>query len=239
MGCIMSNKVVLAQVSACFSKSYQPEKEVLLITGGRQPDVNWLQQLAHEKIIYCADHGLDICRKAGIMPHYVIGDGDSAESKNWQWAVKNNIPMEILPQDKDYTDTQVSLKKIIRDYHAPVIYTTGIWGGRFDHLYSSIFSLAAEKSVNNIICCGADDKESIFILENETVVLECKDIPQSISLVPLSEKCHKVSIDNVKWPLTDVTLMQNKPYAISNVLNENKTFTVTCGSGILGLYFYW
>lgn len=235
----MSYTVSLAQISACFSKNYQFKREVLLITGGRQPDIKWLQQLAKDKIIYCADHGLDICRKAGIMPDYVVGDGDSAQIENWQWAQKNNIPMEILPQDKDYTDTQLALQKIIKDYPAAVIYVTGIWGGRFDHLYSSILSLAAEKAANNIICCGLDDKESIFILENEIVILECKKTPKSISLLPLTDNCSNVSIDNVKWPLTDVMLRQNKPYAVSNVLKDNNTFTVSCGKGILGVYFYW
>ena len=50
----------------------------LLITGGRAPKADWLNQLCDMnnfvKII-AADHGIDSCQNANLTPDLLIGDG--------------------------------------------------------------------------------------------------------------------------------------------------------------------
>lgn len=151
--------------------------QILLITGGRAPSSAWLQKIAAGKKIYCADHGLDICLQADLMPDYILGDGDSATAGNWQAAKRMGVPFEQFPSAKDLTDTQLALQIIGKHYAKVQITVTACWGGRFDHLYSSMFSLAALAG-KNIRVCAADEKEVLFYLSDEGAMFHCMQKPQ-------------------------------------------------------------
>ncbi|WP_182188501.1 thiamine diphosphokinase [Pectinatus frisingensis] len=234
----MIYKLSLPEILVSYETSSATTNKLLLISGGRAPESAWLQSVSRQRIIYCADHGIDICRHSGVMPDYILGDGDSAAADNWQWAKKSNIPLAEYPVDKNLTDTQLVLQVIAEKYHQNDIVITGAWGGRFDHLYSSIFSSASLAAQNNIIC-AADEKETLLYLQNGTLQVKCHSMPISISLLPLSTVCEAVSINGVKWPLHKVVLQQYWPYAISNVLQKDSVLEVTVGKGLLGIYFCW
>ena len=92
----------------------------LLITGGRAPKADWLNQLCDMnnfvKII-AADHGIDSCQNANLTPDLLIGDGDSASASAWQWAAEQHVPTQKYPRAKDYTDTQLALELKIGRAH--------------------------------------------------------------------------------------------------------------------------
>lgn len=229
--------VLLPEVHSQTGEDDDAFAKILLITGGRAPDSTWLKKIAAGKKIYCADHGLDICLRAGLTPDYILGDGDSAAADNWQAAKSMGVPFEQFPSAKDLTDTQLALQIIGKYYAKAQITVTACWGGRFDHLYSSMFSLAALAG-KNMRVCAADEKEVLFYLSDERAMFHCMQKPLSISLLSFSSICEKVSIDNVRWPLKNVTLKQNEPYAVSNE-TAKMDFTVSAGKGMLGVYLCW
>ena len=136
---IMNNILELPQLIAKFSYEL-PKNQTVLISGGNPPDVQWLKSICENKNIFCADHGIDICKEADIKPLQLIGDGDSATSEAWQWAVDNDVTITKVPTKKDVTDTQLALQIIDDKYPASSVILTGAWGGRFDHAFSTIFS---------------------------------------------------------------------------------------------------
>lgn len=238
-GKTMPNVIDLPEVKILQMDRDEANEWPLVIAGGRAPEINWLQVVAVKKRIYCADHGLDICLQAGLKPVYVLGDGDSACAKSWQWAKDSGIPLCELPRDKDYTDTQLILKMLKKDYSRAPIMLTGGWGGRFDHLYSTLFSLSNMVAKDYNICVG-DDKEMMLYLHNERVEFKCSQIPLSISFIPFTESCNSVSVNGTKWPLKKSILLQNQPNATSNVLAAGKdSFTVKNDEGVLGVYICW
>lgn len=208
----------------------------LLVTGGRPPQPSWLQKLQGFSCCWAADHGIDICHQAGLLPDCLIGDGDSASSAAWNWAVQQGIPLKKYPAAKDLTDTQLALE-LMADAGAPFLILTGAFGGRFDHAFSTIFSAAG----SSIPSCLIDESEALFyVTASSSVTLDFLATPKAISLLPLTASCSGAAINHVRWPLNGATLTQKLPNAVSNVLSaEQKNMTVSTSSGILGVYCYW
>ena len=129
----------LPQLTAVSASPAVPQEAGLLVSGGRAPDVRWLREAAQGRRLIAVDHGLDACQKAGLRPASLIGDGDSASPLAWQQAKASGIPIHAFPPEKDDTDTQLALT-IAQEEGMPAALLTGVFGGRFDHAYSTIFS---------------------------------------------------------------------------------------------------
>ena len=84
---------------------------------------------------------------------------------------------------------------------------------------------------HNIGLGAANDEELTFHLQEH---------PQAISLLPFTAACTGVTINNVRWPLTNATLTQTFPNAVSNeLLPDQSKLTVNIKEGILGIYCHW
>lgn len=235
----MNKSLELPQLTANFNYNL-PEKQIILVSGGNPPSESWLREASTQREIYCADHGIDICKKADIKPSHLIGDGDSASTESWQWAKDNNVLIAKFPVKKDVTDTQLAFQMISDKYPSATVIFTGAWGGRFDHAFSSIFSFKG-MFTPNFRGCIADQNEILFILkDDEHLTLHLKEQPKAISLLPISDICTGVSITGVYWPLDKVMLNNNLPYAISNEVNgKEDTIWISQKKGILGVYLHW
>ncbi len=200
----------------------------LIIAGGRRPNFIWFKAIAQDKKIFAVDRGVEFCRDFNILPEKIIGDFDSAEISAVNWAVDKNIPIERHPIDKDFTDTQLALSKIKK----PAL-ITGIFGGRFDHSFSNVFS-CANCDVQIIL---ADEREIIFYVKSgDCFTVKFFQKPIALSLLPISKICSGVTINNVHWALDNATLAQDLPNAISNRV-ESDDIKISVGNGTLAIYF--
>ena len=231
-----SNILILPQLAATYACEL-PEQQFLLVAGGRPPATDWLQQAALHRLLWCIDHGADICRKANIVPQRLIGDGDSATPESWQWASSFSIPIDRYSPKKDLTDTQLALKKLAEEAPGAFVVLSGALGNRLDHTMSAVCSLAASP-LNG---CMADEQECVFFLHgSSTLSLSLSKHPKAISLLSISEECHGVSIEGVYWPLHGVILKHSFPYAISNELAQGeKNCRISLSEGDLAIYVYW
>ena len=212
-------------------------REILFVAGGRRPDEDFFKKLSFGRKIYAIDKGIEICRDLNIFPEILIGDFDSADNSALIWAKNNKIPIEKHPIDKDFTDTQLALNLIEKNYSLlPAPYSliiTGIFGGRFDHLFSNIFTCANSKIRN----CLVDEKELIFFVKSgENFSVKFNEMPKNLSLLPITEIVEGVTIKNVHWELENFNLKQNFPNAISNRV-ENEKIKISVRSGTLAVYF--
>ncbi|MGM9569841.1 MAG: thiamine diphosphokinase [Phascolarctobacterium sp.] len=208
----------------------------LLIAGGRAPRKEWLQNVAADKTVYCADKGAIYALAAGISPTLVVGDCDSTSKAVYDKAQCLGAKLEIHQPAKDDTDLQLLLARMPEGD----LLATGIWGGRFDHLFSNVYSLLAFKEQRHCQVILADEQEFMVLLtENESWEIELHAVEnvQALSLLPLSGTS-TVSIKGVRWPLDKAKLEQQNPYAISNEALE-KSISCTCHEGKIGLYIHW
>ena len=213
------------------------QREILFVAGGRRPDEKYFVELSRGREIFAVDKGIEICRDLNILPKILIGDFDSAENSAVDWAIENNVPIKRHPVDKDLTDTQLALNLVEKNYSLlPTPYSlivTGIFGGRFDHLFSNIFTCAASK----VKTCLADEHEIIFFVHGG-VIINVKFFirPKNLSLLPITEICKGVTLNNVHWQLDGATLKQNFPNAVSNRV-ESDEIKISVESGTLAVYF--
>lgn len=206
---------------------------LIIVSGGRAPSRDWLEEVAAERTLWAADSGVRACLTAGLTPDFFLGDGDSAGEELLSRVREKNIPAALFPADKDFTDTQLAIKKA-EEAGAGSVLLTGVFGGRFDHAYNTLFS-AAFASVR---CTLADEKEALFYLHGgESLAISCKKAPVSVSLIPFTRTCAGVTAKGLKWELSDALLLQGQPSATSNRLDDGSdSFLVSLGRGTLGVY---
>ena len=211
-------------------------QELLLVGGGRAPQSEWLKSVAVGREVWCIDHGIDACQTADIIPARLIGDKDSATNDAWTWAEQSGTAVSLFPPEKDFTDTQLALK-MVKEKQSPFVILSGAFGGRFDHLFSTVFSFA-HAEINGLI---SDEQELLLPLFAPTKVRLCfSKRPKAISLLPITEKCRGISINGVKWPLNDAEISSSLLYSVSNELKKDAdTISVSASEGILGIYAYW
>lgn len=227
----------LPQCAVVFHVKHEETGKVnLAVAGGREPAAAWLKDASSGREIYCADRGGEYCLKANLPIVMLIGDCDSTSAATYFKAQSSGAEVLLLSRDKDDTDLQLLLKKMPEGN----LLITGIFGGRFDHLFSNVYSLLAFKKQRECSVVLADEQEILLLLEaGEKAEIHCRDkkLVQAISLLPLSAAC-RVSIDGVRWPLSSAPLTQGRPYAVSNEPLGTK-FICECVEGSVGFYIHW
>ena len=225
------------QKSSVFHVKHEQQAN-LLLAGGREPACEWLKRVAQANAlaVYCADKGVNCALAAQLAPQLVVGDCDSSSPAFYEQAQVLGAKLELHPPAKDDTDLQLLLKSLSP---APLV-ASGIWGGRFDHLFSNVYSLLQFKKQHDTQVLLADEHELMVLLcseEEVTLQLEHAEKVQALSLIPLSATA-VVSLDGVRWPLAKAALKQQHPYAISNeVIAE--FIQCLCHEGDVGLYIHW
>ena len=209
-----------------------PAQEILLVGGGRPPSREFLLSVAKGREVVCIDRGIEICRACEIFPSLLIGDFDSTSSETLTWARANKISVERHPVDKDLTDTQLALRRATELFGEHNAILTGGFGGRVDHLFSTLLTCAAARQ--RIIL--SDERETIlFLRDGETASIKFAREPLAVSLLPVTPACDGITTQNLHWELADATLTQALPSAVSN-RTEGETISVSLKRGTLAIY---
>lgn len=228
---MLTQKFILPQCTAEITASEQQET-CFVTAGGRRPDLTWLQKAAAGYNVYCADAGGAYCLEAGIVPQRLYGDGDSAGAEVYKKLAAQGTKIFQYPPAKDDTDLQLVLQQCT----GCNLIVSGIWGGRFDHLYSNVFSLLGYKAKHGCQVIMADEQEVMLLLQaSESVHVSIDKLQnvKAVSLLPLSNEV-QVNIAGVRWPLQEAQLQLLYPYAISN--EPLGDFACDCLAGAVGLY---
>ena len=212
---------------------------LLMVLGGRAPSPEWFASLHLGGPVWAVDRGVETCHQCDLVPDRLIGDCDSASPQSWQWAARSGAPVFQYESDKDLTDFQLALDLAAETGVNYCLAVTGIFGGRFDHLWSAVLSFL-HRSDGYIPLLLADDREGLLVLKGEerlSVGFEAR--PEALSLIPFSRECWGVSCGGVRWPLEDVVLEYRDPYSVSNRLGDDMKVCVEVKSGLLGFYWEW
>ncbi len=230
-------ELLLPECRLLFHVKHDAEPIVnLAVAGGREPAAAWLREAALGRRLYCADRGAAYCLKAGLSPTLLVGDCDSADKIFYEQAEALGAQVFVHPPAKDDTDLQMLLAQL----PAGDLLATGIFGGRFDHLFSNVYSLLAFKKKRGCRVILADEQELLLLLtDEEKIKINFKnnfDV-QALSLLSLSDSC-RVTISGAAWPLNEALLTQARPYAVSNMPTAQEV-ECSCLSGSVGLYIHW
>lgn len=207
-------------------------QEILFVGGGRPPSRQFFLSMAGGRKIICVDKGIELCQACGVVPSVLIGDFDSANQSAIGWARAKGVHVESYPADKDFTDTQLALSRAAELFGEHTAILTGAFGGRVDHLYSTIHTCA---TLNRAIVL-ADEREIIFYVKGgESVDVKFFSKPLAVSLLPMTSTCEGVTTKNLHWELDGATLAKDFPNATSNRIEHDEIF-ISIDSGTLAIY---
>ncbi|RKX80005.1 MAG: thiamine diphosphokinase [Spirochaetes bacterium] len=189
----------------------------ILLIGGLGPDSDKLKKLIDtDNLICAADSGLDLALSAGILPDRIVGDMDSLSDKS----LLNNFPadtVEIYPEDKDETDTELGLFWL-RKHGCGDIFIIGGGEGRLDHT----LALKALFAGDNPPAAWFTAREKIWSLEGCNSVSGLRG--STISFVTAGGGPWEVSsrglqweLDKVEWSVDTISLSNRLKSSIAEI----------------------
>lgn len=159
-----------------------------------------------EGLVIAADRGLDHCLKAGITPHYAVGDFDSAVS-----SVPEGVERISAPAEKDDTDTGLAVNIGLEQGCGEFRLFCAL-GGRLDHTIACIQTLFnLRKSGKQGVLYG-DGCEALFAID-ETVKIPKYEGYLSVFAF---EGSPVVSIRGAKYCVENYILKNSYPIGVSN-----------------------
>lgn len=184
-------------------------------------------------IVIAVDGGLRYCLQQSLMPDYIIGDFDSLENEYFDFvtAFEEDHPENVrkLPREKDDTDTIAAVKYGFElgflNFH---IYGA-LGGDRLEHTMANLQTLLFIKNRGGKGYL-LDHSSMITVLKNERVTLGEKG-PAYVSLFAIEGTAKGVTLQNMKYEITDAMLTADYPLGISNeLIGVNPTIEVKDGS---------
>ena len=179
-----------------------------IITSYIAGNLSFLLDNSSNDFILCADGGYSIAAEMGITPDLVIGDFDSVKS-----AIPDEIKTIKLPAEKDDTDTMACVKYAINHDFKEIIIIGGI-GGRFDHTIANLQCLYY--GIINGTNIELRDEKNIVSMHFPSTIQVKKNKDFKLSIFAFSEICEGITLDGLKYPLSNYTLKQSFPLGISN-----------------------
>lgn len=159
-----------------------------------------------EGLVIAADRGLDHCLKAGITPHYAVGDFDSARS-----TVPEGVERISAPAEKDDTDTGLAVNIGI-EHGCEEFRLFSALGGRLDHTIACIQTLFSIRRNGKKGVLYGDGCEALLAI-NETVIVP--RFSGYLSVFAFDSEA-VVSIRGAKYCVEDYILKNSYPIGVSN-----------------------
>lgn len=194
----------------------------VIFAGGPEQGIPCLP-VPENAYIICADSGLKLAERLHFAPDLVLGDYDSLG------AVPEQYPHEILPVEKDDTDTLYAARWALKNGYRE-IWIFGAFGGRLDHTLANLQTLEFlhDHGAKGILI-GVHDWAAL--LDGET-----RCFPRmpgfTLSLFAWEGKCTGVTERGVHYPLENGTLTRQFPLGCSNEITAAQA-EITVKHGLL------
>lgn len=191
----------------------------VILANGYYGDVeSYIRLLNEADIILCADGGANYAYEMGVMPAYIVGDMDSILPRVMDYYKEQGVQFRDYPQRKDCTDTQLILN-LAEEMDADEIVFLGSLGKRLDHTLSNIYC-GAELALKGKKVWHYTTNCSAYLVNKEITING--EVGDMVSVLVLTDQAQGVYEEGFEYPLKNVILEKWNPYAISNVLAENK-----------------
>lgn len=207
--------------------------KALIITGGKTDEKfarEMIMQGGYEFIV-AVDAGLNFFYQAGIEPDIVVGDFDSVGENVLEfYRDHEHVEICMLNPEKDDTDTEFSIREVIRR-GANKITLMGGTGTRIDHLLGnvSLLGIGLEEDVSIEL---VDPYNRVRMINEGIEITKKGQFGNFLSVIPYSDKVTGVTLEGVKYPLTNYTMGGYNSLGISNEIVEEAA-KISFDEGIL------
>jgi thiamine pyrophosphokinase len=187
--------------------------KVIIISGGNPPTQKLLmKEITEDTFLIGADSGANCLYDYNIHPDLLVGDFDSIDKKVLNYFKKNNCIIDIYPTEKDYTDTEIAVKKALSMKPNEIV-LLGCTGSRIDHLLGNIgmLKICLENGVNASV---KDENNNIRLIDTSTSLKGT--VGEIFSVQSYGDEIVGLTIEGAKYPLTDYNLKIGESITISN-----------------------
>jgi thiamine pyrophosphokinase len=186
------------------------KNKALIFLNGNAPDVMTLRKIDFSaSFVICADGAYNYLR-GFCRPDLVIGDFDSLQSD-----LPADIDFEKYPVKKDYTDSQLALRRAVEfGYKDIEIY--GAFGDRPDHVMVN-YSLLALADKMNCRAAISGEKFDVYYVTCEKPFIKTVESGKTVSLVPYSDRAHILYTKGLMFDARDVWVDKTAVFTTSNV----------------------
>jgi thiamine pyrophosphokinase len=195
---------------------------IVLATGGdASAPVRLPSALPPGSIVVAADSGLDRLVAAGIEPHHLVGDLDSAHPELVARARADGTVVHEHPADKDATDLELAVEVAVELASASPerrsLLVVGAGGGRLDHLLADVAVLASVRTEDLEVTAHLGAATLTVVRPGRPRALHGR-IGDQVSLLPVHGAASGVTTSGLRWALVDADLVAGTTRAISNEL---------------------
>lgn len=198
---------------------------VLIFAGGDSPTDSLAEELPDAELIIAADSGYDIAIKAGFAVDVLVGDMDSIETE----VIPGHVVVEKHPTDKDATDLELALDKVIEDRPERVVVVGGA-GGRVDHELATAALLCSARWETVDEIDWVTDRGWAHVIRRRRIIHG--DVGGTISLIPMGGPVFELNTRGLRWNLVDATMHPGTTWGMSNEFS-GPVADIRVGSGCL------
>jgi len=193
--------------------------KVIIISGGSPPSKELLiKEISENTFLIGADSGANCLYFYNIKPDLLVGDFDSIDEIVMDYFTKNNCEIDVYSKEKDFTDTEIAVKKALNMKPSEIV-LLGCTGGRVDHLLGNIglLKVCLEEGVN---ACIKDGNNVIRLINSSTSLKG--NLGDIFSVQSYCDEIIGLTIEGAKYPLNNYNLKIGQGISISNEFKENK-----------------
>jgi thiamine pyrophosphokinase len=211
------------------SGSVTRRRLAVLFVGGAGIDPEVARRLAVDGAVIAVDSGFDTARSLGIDVDVLIGDLDSVSAAGIAAAEAAGVSVERHPVDKDRTDLDLALQRVVDDGFTECLVLGG-GGGRLSHLLANAALIAAERHAGIEIRWMVGATVVQVARPGREVVVEGAP-GDVVSLLAAPGPAGGVSTAGLRWSLDEEVLEPDSTRGVSNELTgERATVSVRKGS---------
>lgn len=177
------------------------------------------------------DKGVEYLYHHQIKPNYIVGDFDSIAPEIIKYyKTETNVAIREYNPVKDESDTEMAIRIAIT-IGSTEIYILGATGGRIDHLWANVQSLAIACKFN-VRAYILDPQNRIFVTDKPCQLKKSEAYGKYLSVFSLSGDIFDFNMKGTKWPLEHHVLKPTDSLTVSNRF-EDETVEIDFIGGMI------
>lgn len=182
---------------------------VLIFAGGDQPPRSLAEELPSADLVVAADSGYDLAVDWGVGVDVAVGDMDSVTTD----PLPRHVIVERHPEDKDATDLELALVRVL-EHNPQRVVVVGGSGGRLDHEIAVTLLLTSDRWSTIDEIDWVSSRGWSYVIRGRRRIHG--DVGDVVSLIPAGGDAHGVETRGFKWNLSGATLPHGTTHGVSN-----------------------